>query len=290
MLPGSATVTAPPSPASLSPSTLEALFRFLDDHPRLLVLTGAGCSTGSGIQDYRDALGTWKHKKPVSFADFAASPAARRRYWAGSLIGWPRVAAASPNPAHAALARLEARGRVVHVVTQNVDGLHQKAGSRRVIDLHGRLDAVECLECGAALARSDLQTLLRQWNPGFGTDGAEHAPDGDAGVESAPVDDLRVPECPECGGVLKPGVVFFGESVPRHRVRAALRALESADALLVVGSSLMVFSGYRFCLAARELGRPIAAVNLGRTRAESLLELRVAHDCGLALPALAALC
>jgi len=204
-------------------------------------------------------------------------------------VGWPRVHAARPNPAHDALARLEARGRIPTLVTQNVDGLHQKAGSRRVIDLHGRLDVVECLGCGAALDRADLQTLLVRWNPGFGRHAAAAAPDGDARTEPADQVDLRVPDCPECGGVLKPGVVFFGESVPRHRVEAVLLALEAVDAVLVVGTSLMVWSGYRFCLAARNLGRPIAAVNRGRTRADSLFDVRVADDCAAVLPRLAEL-
>jgi NAD-dependent SIR2 family protein deacetylase len=280
-----------PSPpcAGLHESAFDSLVRFVSRHPRLLVLTGAGCSTGSGIPDYRDADGRWKHRRPVSFADFTASPATRRRYWAGSLVGWPRVHGARPNPAHDALARLEARGRIPTLVTQNVDGLHQKAGSRRVIDLHGRLDVVECLACGATLDRADLQILLVRWNPDFGGLPAADAPDGDARIEAVDHAPLRVPDCPECGGVLKPGVVFFGESVPRHRVEAVERALEAVDAVLVVGTSLMVWSSYRFCLAARALGRPIAAVNRGRTRADPLLDLRVADDCAAVLPRLAAL-
>jgi NAD-dependent SIR2 family protein deacetylase len=263
-----------------------ALARFLDRHPRLLVLTGAGCSTPSGIPDYRDGDGAWKHRKPMSFADFCGSAAARRRYWAGSLRGWPRVRDARPNAAHRALAALEAAGRVLRVVTQNVDGLHQRAGSRRVSDLHGRLDVVECLACGARLGRDDVQALLAAWNPAFG--GAESTrPDGDAAV-SLPLDGFRVPDCPECGGVLKPGVVFFGESVPRERVAECLAGLDAADALLVVGSSLMVYSGYRFVLAARERGKAVAAVNLGRTRADGALALKVADDCARVLPALVA--
>jgi len=263
-----------------------ALARFVDRHPRLLVLTGAGCSTPSGIPDYRDADGSWKHRKPMSFAEFSGSPAARRRYWAGSLRGWPAVRDAGPNPAHRALTVLERQGRVVRVVTQNVDGLHQRAGSRRVIDLHGRLDVVECLSCGARLRREDVQALLCDWNPGFeGKGGAR--PDGDASVGTA-LDGFRVPDCPECGGVLKPAVVFFGEGVPRPRVDECMAGLCAADALLVVGSSLMVYSGYRFVLAARERGTPVAVVNLGRTRADAQLTLKVAADCARVLPALVA--
>jgi NAD-dependent SIR2 family protein deacetylase len=264
----------------------------------LLVLTGAGCSAPSGIPDYRDRDGAWKHRRPMSFAEFTGSAAARRRYWAGSLRGWPRVRDAAPNAAHAAIARLEARGRVSRVVTQNVDRLHQRAGSRRVVDLHGRLDVVECLACGCRVGRDDVQALLVAWNPrlaaltpvspaGAGTqprdggvDGVdgELRPDGDSEVSGA-LADVRVPDCPECGGILKPAVVFFGENVPRHRVCDAFAALDDADALLVVGSSLMVFSGYRFVRAARERGKECAALNLGRTRADGELTLKVEGDC-----------
>ncbi len=266
-----------------------ALAAFVRRRRRLLVLTGAGCSTPSGIPDYRDGDGAWKHAKPMSFAEFTGSVAARRRYWAGSLRGWPRVRDARPNPAHAALAALEACGRVCRVVTQNVDGLHQRAGSRRVTDLHGRLDVVECLACGCRVGREDLQALLVAWNCGGEADGAaagvdgEVRPDGDTRVAGS-LAGFRVPDCPECGGVLKPGVVFFGENVPADRVREAFAALDHADGLLVVGSSLMVFSGYRFVRAARERGLEVAALNLGRTRADAELTLKVEGDCAALLP------
>ena len=265
------------------------LSSFIRRHPRLLVLTGAGCSVASGIPEYRDHDGAWKSRPPVRYADFVASPAVRRRYWARSVFGWERVAGAEPGSVHRALARLEQAGHARAVVTQNVDALHQRAGSRRVIDLHGRLDEVECLDCGARIRRADMQALLLAWNGPFlaalgAAPGATAAarPDGDVQLE-ADFSDFRVPDCPSCGGVLKPAVVFFGENVPRARVDATLCALAAADALLVVGSSLMVFSGFRFCLAAREVGKPVAAVNLGRTRADELLSLKVASDCGPAL-------
>jgi NAD-dependent SIR2 family protein deacetylase len=271
-----------------------ALRGFLDGHRQVLVLTGAGCSVPSGIPDYRGPDGTWKHSRPMTLAQFTGSPSARQRYWAGSLRGWPRVRDARPNPAHAALARLEAHGVVRGVVTQNVDGLHQRAGSRRVVDLHGRLDVVECLECGARVGREDLQGLLLAWNPAFakrarttrageGVDG-EVRPDGDTPVARSP-ETFRVPDCPECSGVLKPGVVFFGESVPRTRVKAVEATLDESDALLVVGSSLMVWSGYRFVRRARERGLPVAAVNLGRTRADDELALKIEANCAEVLPA-----
>ncbi len=265
--------------------SLEALTDFVRRHPRLAVLTGAGCSEASGLPGYRDAEGAWKSRPPVRFSDFVEHAHVRRRYWSRSLLGWPRGEQARPNSAHRALAQLEATGRVRDLITQNVDGLHQKAGSRRVIDLHGRLDTVECLGCGRTLARRDMQQLLVAWNPGFGASGAGTTParpDGDAPVERE-LASFRVPDCPACGGVLKPAVVFFGENVPRTRVEAAMSALAEADALLVVGSSLMVFSGYRFCLAARERRQPLAALNLGRTRADGMLALKVEADCVSAL-------
>src|SRR5262245_9018846 len=264
-------------------SSGEALAGFVRAHPRLLGLTGAGCSTASGIPDYRDTDGRSRHRRPVLYADFVASERARRRYWARSLAGWPRVARARPNAAHRALARLEALGRVGLLVTQNVDGLHQQAGSLRVLDLHGRLDRVECLGCGAHFRRDDVQALLLAWNPASAERArAAHAPGGHAQRETVD-DDFEVPGCRDCGGVLKPSVVLFGESVPRGRVAAAFAALAASDALLVVGSSLMVYSGYRFCLAARELGKEVAAVNLGRTRADELLTWKAEADCGQTL-------
>jgi NAD-dependent SIR2 family protein deacetylase len=271
-------------------SDAAALDAFLSRHRRVFVLTGAGCSAPSGIPDYRDASGAWKHRKPMTFAEFTGSAASRRRYWAGSLRGWPRVRDARPNAAHAALVRLEVAGRTTALVTQNVDGLHQRAGSRGVIDLHGRLDTVECLECGAVVARDDVQALLLAWNPDFaagtaaaGVDG-EVRPDGDVHVASP--ETLHVPDCRECGGVLKPSVVFFGENVPKGRVSAAFDALDAADAMLIVGSSLMVWSGYRFVRAAVERGCEVAAVGLGRTRADDELSLKIVGDCASLLPAL----
>jgi NAD-dependent SIR2 family protein deacetylase len=278
-------------PVTLQAAGQQELLSFVRAHPRLLVLTGAGCSAASGIPEYRDHAGAWKSRPPVRHADFVESAHVRRRYWSRSMRGWPRVDAARPNAAHRALAALEDAGVVRTLATQNVDGLHQAAGSRRAIDLHGRLDEVECLECGERVLRADVQALLVAWNPSFAPrddDGAAAPtrPDGDAEVD-ADVSGLRVPDCRSCGGVLKPAVVFFGDSVPREPVARTMDALRACDALLVVGSSLMVFSGYRFCLAAREMGKPVAAVNLGRTRADDILALKVARDCGSALSELA---
>ena len=266
----------------------EALVEFLERHPRLFVLTGAGCSTESGIPDYRDADGEWKRTQPITLQAFVGNEHARKRYWARSLVGFRRLSVAVPNEAHRALAALEHQGRVAQLVTQNVDGLHQAAGSRRVIDLHGRIDLVRCLGCGRRTPRAVLQDALAARNPAFAALDALDAPDGDADLEAVAFDTFDVPSCDACGGLLKPDVVFFGEGVPGDRVRQAMDAAGAADAMLVVGSSLMVYSGYRFAAAMAEAGKPIAAVNLGRTRADHLLTLKVADRCGSALAFLAA--
>lgn len=264
----------------------DALKAFLARHRRLLVLSGAGCSTDSGIPDYRDAQGNWKRAPPVNFAAFMGSEAVRKRYWARSLAGWPLVQRAQPNAAHAALARLERQGRIELLVTQNVDGLHQAAGSVRVIDLHGRIDRVRCMGCARVSAREALQSELLRCNPLWSGRAASAAPDGDANLEGLAFEPFVVPACEHCGAVLKPDVVFFGESVPLERVEESLCCLERADALLVVGSSLMLYSGYRFAQAAASLDMPIAAVNLGRTRADALLTLKVCEPCAAALATL----
>lgn len=266
--------------AIMSDSRLED---FIAAHRRLFVLTGAGCSTGSGIPDYRDEQGAWKRTPPVTYQAFVGDGITRRRYWARSLVGWPRIAQAQPNAAHRALAALEARGRCSQLLTQNVDGLHQAAGSRAVIDLHGRLDAVVCLGCGASSSRADVQRRLAEANPAWAGLAAGAAPDGDADLEDRDFATFQVPACDGCGGMLKPDVVFFGENVPRARVDAAMARLAQADAMLVVGSSLMVYSGLRFVHAAVRAQIPVAAVNLGRTRADDLLRFRMAAPCGDAL-------
>jgi NAD-dependent SIR2 family protein deacetylase len=266
---------------------LDPLLEFVDRHPRMLALTGAGCSTGSGIPDYRDADGQWKRPKPILYLPFVRDEAVRRRYWARSLIGWRAFGGAAPNAAHWALAALERSGKVGLLVTQNVDGLHQAAGSRRVIDLHGRLDRVVCLGCRRTTPRADWQAVLERLNPAWQSFEAPVAPDGDADLDAADFSDFQVAGCDNCGGIVKPDVVFFGESVPPWRHAQATAALARSDALLVAGSSLMVHSGYRYALAAQRFGKPIVAVNLGRTRADSLLSLKVQADAGTALGALA---
>lgn len=257
----------------------ERLAAWFEGRAQVVALTGAGCSTASGIPDYRDEQGAWKRKPPMQLRDFVTSEPARRRYWARALLGWRRFSNAGPNGAHRALAALEASGRLAHLITQNVDGLHQQAGSRRVTDLHGRLDEVECLSCGSRLPRASFQSELEDRNPQWPSWSAHMAPDGDADLEGVDFEAFHIPSCAACGGVLKPAVVFFGEAIPPERSREALVSVEAADALLVVGSSLMVWSGFRLVRAAAEKGLPVAAVNRGRTRADHLLQLKLEGPC-----------
>ena len=261
----------------------QTLRDFIDRHERLFVLTGAGCSTDSGIPDYRDHSGEWKRARPVMLQQFLGSDSTRKRYWARSLIGWRRMSTARPNEAHRALKHLDELGRVEQLVTQNVDGLHQAAGSRNVIDLHGRVAWVRCMGCGQCVPREHVQAELMRRNPWFAALDAVAAPDGDADLDAIDFAAFDVPPCEACAGLLKPDVVFFGENVPKERVERAMDALQRSDAMLVVGSSLMVLSGYRFAQAMAAIGRPIAAVNLGRTRADDLLQFKVTERCAEAL-------
>ena len=260
---------------------------FIERNAPVFVITGAGCSTESGIFDYRGRDGQWKRKPPVHHDAFMRSPAARQRYWARGHVGWARFSAARPNDAHRALAALEHAGLVGVLVTQNVDGLHQAAGHRRIIDLHGRLDAVLCMACGRRTPRADVERWLTERNPDFVVPEHTLAPDGDADFEGVDLSGFRTPDCPHCGGILKPDVVFFGANVPRERVEAAFTALEGCRGLLVCGSSVMVYSSFRFCRRARDRGLPMAAVNDGVTRADDLLELKVTSRCGATLRAAA---
>ncbi|WP_442808431.1 NAD-dependent protein deacetylase [Trinickia soli] len=264
-------------------ASIDALSEFVARHDRIFVLTGAGVSVASGIPGYRDMNGDWMRAQPIQWQAFRDSDHARKRYWARSMVGWPLLSGAVPNAAHHALAQLGAAGRITRLVTQNVDGLHQRAGSAGVVELHGSIDAVICLQCGARHHRAAIQTMLLRDNPALANATAVVSADGDAHLEWDALDEFRVPTCPDCDGVLKPDVVFFGENVPRERVTAAAQALEGADAMLVVGSSLMVFSGFRFCRWAADAGTPIAAINMGLTRADSLFSLKVEAPCGDAL-------
>lgn len=253
----------------------------------VLVLTGAGCSTASGIPDYRDRNGDWKHSPPVMFDDFVRNESTRKRYWAGSMNGWPRIQAAQPNPAHHALSLLEACGFIHTLLTQNVDGLHYRAGSRNIIELHGSLKSVACLQCGTRTPRSNIQAQLMEANADFREIAAATAPDGDTDPGGLDYASFETPACDRCAGILKPEVVFFGENVPPSRTERSLQALAAVGCLLTAGTSLMVFSGYRYCLEARRRSIPVIAVNLGRTRADAELSLKFEADCGRLLSAVA---
>lgn len=257
----------------------ESLVDFIREHSRLSVLTGAGCSTESGIPEYRDDDGNWKHRQPMQFAEFVHDERSRRRYWAQSFAGWHRMSNARPNPAHHAIANLERRDYVSGVITQNVDNLHQAAGSRNVIDLHGVLQRIRCLDCNATESRNAYQSRLQDSNPEWRASITAIAPDGDARISVDKIRSFDIPECLNCGGIVKPDVVFFGEPVPGSRVMKAKRMLQQSDALLVVGSSLMVFSGYRFARFASEAGKPIAIVNRGTTRADKLATRKFTTNC-----------
>lgn len=257
-----------------------------------VVLTGAGLSTGSGIPAYRDAEGRWAHPAPVQHQAFMRDEAVRRRYWARSFVGWRRFGQAQPNAGHHALAALERQGHVHTVITQNVDGLHLVAGSHAVIELHGALRQVVCMNCGRRHERAQVQAWLEALNPSFDPQAAEStahaAPDGDAHLRDAVYEGFVMPVCPSCDGMLKPDVVFYGDNVPRKRVADAQAAVHESAGLLVVGSSLMVYSGYRFAEQAHRLGKPVVAINQGVTRADALLSLKVEGDCGAVLQVLAA--
>ncbi len=264
-------------------NTLVALIR----GRRVAVLTGAGCSTESGIPDYRGEETRKRARNPIKYQGFIGAPEIRQRYWARAMIGWPRFRASEPNDAHFALAELEARGALSGLITQNVDRLHHKAGSKRVVELHGALAEVVCLSCGALEDRDALQSRLLANNPGFANGLSqipELAPDGDAEVERYA--GFRVPTCLQCAGALKPRVVFFGESVPQDVVASAFQILAEAEVLLVVGSSLAVYSGYRFVRQAAKEEKPVALVNLGSSRADPSAVVRIAGPCGSVLPRL----
>ncbi len=248
--------------------TIGALLALLEGR-RIAVLTGAGVSTDSGIPDYR-GLGS-PQRTPMTYAQFVGDERFRRHYWARNHVGWARVQRTSPNAGHRALAELEARGIVVGVVTQNVDTLHEQAGSRRVVDLHGRFDRVVCLGCGHPLPRAELAQTLTELNPTFldrvdPVGDVETAPDADAVVEDTA--HFKVAPCPACGGMLKPDIVYFGETVPPARVEAAFGIVDDADALLVVGSSLAVQSGLRLVRRAVAAEHPVAVVNRGATKGD----------------------
>ena len=246
--------------------------RKLIEGKRTLVLTGAGISTSSGIPDYRGAGRVQKH--PLTFDEFMGSKENQARYWARSYVGWHRIASAEPNLGHLALSEAEKLSKIFHIITQNVDGLHQKAGSKNVVELHGRLDRVLCTGCGDILARSELDGRIHALNPNFrDLENVEFSPDGDAEVE--PPRDFQVPSCGVCGSHYKPDVVFFGEQVPKSRVEKAENLIVEAEAILVAGSSLTVNSGLRLVKQAKKRELPVVIVNLGETKADSVADVKL---------------
>jgi NAD-dependent SIR2 family protein deacetylase len=257
-----------------------ALASFIAEHPRLVVLSGAGISAASGIPTYRDQAGTWLQHTPIQEKDFLHDENTRRRYWSRSWYGWPLMRDAQPNVAHRALAQLESQGRIDLLITQNVDGLHQRAGGRKVVDLHGRVDQVRCLQCAARHTRDSVQALLASQNCFPPAPNVSALPDGNSDMSQPWLSSITLPLCHHCRGHLMPDVVFFGGSVPAATAERCLGALDNADALLAVGSSLMVFSGYRFCRHASRRNTPLAIINPGLTRADDLATLRLTSDAG----------
>lgn len=255
---------------------------------RLAVLTGAGVSTASGIPDYRGPLTRMKARNPIQHRAFIGDPATRARYWARSVRGWPSFRAFAPNAAHDALAKLESSGALTGLITQNVDRLHARAGSREVIELHGALHEARCLSCGAIEDRDALQARLLALNPDALSRVGADAPDGDVDLPDEATRAFRVAGCVRCDGVLKPDVVFFGDNVPKPRVEGAFAWVDAADALLVAGSSLAVYSGYRFVLRAESRGIPVVIVNLGESRGDPHAAARIDAPAERALPELLA--
>ncbi|QKF53267.1 NAD-dependent protein deacetylase [Pseudomonas graminis] len=266
---------------------VDTLLHWMQDRS-FVVLTGAGISTSSGIPDYRDSEGVRRGRQPMMFQEFLNAPEARRRYWARAMLGWPRVRAAQPNPAHEAIARLQQRDLISGVITQNVDSLHDQAGSHDVVELHGSLHWVLCLDCRQRTERDIVQLTLVEQNPYLAGVDAVQAPDGDTLLDRAFEERFQVPHCPHCGGErLKPDVVFFGENVAPPTAAKAMQRVEDAQGLLVVGSSLMAFSAFRLCRTIKDQGKPLIAINLGKTRADDLLDLKIEASCEVLLPALA---
>ena len=250
--------------------TVEVLQAVLESRGPWAVLTGAGVSSDSGIPTYRDHDGKWLGSNPILHEEFIQDEAKRRRYWSRSALGWPRVARAQPNATHAALTQLETAGTVGGVITQNVDRLHQRSGSQNVIDLHGRLDQVRCLVCGHTENRNHVQQWLETRNVIPQLNEAAVRPDGDASFPDSFIDEFQIPKCARCGGVLKPDVVFFGGTVPKSTVALCHALIDQSEGLLVVGSSLSVYSGFRFCRYIAQQNKPVVILNQGKTRADDL--------------------
>lgn len=257
---------------------LDTLISFLEKGS-VLVLTGAGISEASGIPTYRDESGNWKRSDPIKHQEFVQNHYKRQRYWARSMVGWKSVEQAQPNLAHNSLEKLQKKGFIHRIVTQNVDRLHSDAGAKNVIDLHGRLDKVVCLFCGDKTGRQAMQPRLEEANSSLSGFIADMLPDGDANIDDYPMETVKVPSCIKCEGVLKPDVVFFGDNVPKTRTEDALNSLKTSKQLLTIGTSLQVYSGFRFCRIASESDIPIGCINKGVTRADALFSHKWEEDC-----------
>jgi NAD-dependent SIR2 family protein deacetylase len=252
----------------------------------VVVLSGAGLSTESGIPDYRGPTGLARRAEPMTYQAFTGAAAARQRYWARSHLGWRHIARAAPNRGHQAVAELERRGLLSAIITQNVDGLHQAAGAQDVIELHGSLSRVICLRCGERTPRDELDQRLRAANPDWAAQAQQVNPDGDAVLDDGATGQFQVVDCLRCAGALKPDVIFFGENVPPGRVAECYALVSEARALLVLGSSLTVMSGYRFVRHAARLGIPVAIINQGPTRGDAQATMRLDAPLGPALTTL----
>jgi NAD-dependent SIR2 family protein deacetylase len=257
----------------------------------VLVLSGAGLSTASGIPDYRGPTGALRARLPMTYQTFTRDPVARQRYWARSQLGWRLIGRALPNTGHRAVAALQSEGLLTGIVTQNVDGLHQAGGATSVVELHGNLERVRCLSCSGRTSRHELDRRLRAANPGWTAEASRANPDGDVLLDDAHVEGFVVVDCLDCGGILKPDVVFFGENVPPATVLRCRSLVDRCRSLVVLGSSLAVMSGLRFVRQAAALGRPVGIVNQGWTRGDDLATYKVEDDLNLVLGGLAdALC
>ena len=258
--------------------SVDSLLTILESRRPWIALTGAGISSASGIPTYRDHKGTWLGSQPIQHDEFISDASKRQRYWSRSALGWPRVSAAQPNESHAALVKLEQAGLLAGLITQNVDRLHQRAGSQRVIDLHGRLDRVKCLDCSYVTSREAIQNWINSHNTLPNTSSLTLRPDGDADLPAHYVSDFHVPHCRACGGVVMPEVVFFGGTVPRPVVDECYQMIDAAEGMLVVGSSLSVYSGLRFCRYAVNQEKPLIILNQGQTRADDLCTHKFSHS------------
>jgi NAD-dependent SIR2 family protein deacetylase len=258
--------------------SVESLGQELLEHQPWAALTGAGISAASGIPTYRDHDGRWLGSEPIQHQEFIEDPEKRRRYWSRSVMGWPRVAEATCNETHKALSQLQQAGLLTGVITQNVDRLHQQAGTENVIDLHGRLDQVRCLDCHTLVARSCIQQWLEQHNELPNIPSLAVRPDGDADLPASFVEEFAIPDCNACGGALMPDVVFFGGTVPPKTTQACFDLIDSSSGLLIIGTSLSVFSGLRYCRYAAEQQKRLIILNQGPTRADDLCQVKYSGD------------